>query len=328
MNHLFEILIHWAGSFSDPVGTCLSLLSNGGAFLTNGGALLAAGGALLSPASALVGEPAKMQESFRAAARRWHGNIGERFANIDHLVRVAEEHQKEWKMPDDLFDTLIDLRDQLEIIVPHCLSGDVRPTDRAERDRLLANGVYLCRNPVKEWAYGKLADGTMTVDDIHSLCLFAPGDIGGHRTRTSETNELAKLAVQVIGSDMVRIVFTHSAGKNAVGATHGWPTGVRYALIVIRAVADRSEVIRRITTRRYNTIAMPQGSHGKHFLVQVALLKHVEDTPRFGPQQTFTLPLSTEEIFQSRVEKESNEMEEMRRKMERMAAELEVLRRK
>jgi hypothetical protein len=319
MNHLFEILTHWAGHLLDPVGTVLALLSNGGA--------------VLSLASALVMEYGKIQESYLSNARRWHGRISEKFVNVDHLVRRVEEHQKEWQMPADLFDTLVNHRDRLLVLVPHCQGSDGGPKDRAERDTLLRTSVFLCRNQVKEWAYGKLADGTMTVDDIHSLFLLAPGDIGGRRKRAQPTDEQAKIGVQVIGPDFIRVGLTHAAGKNAAGVTHGWPTGVRHALIVIRSVVENVEVIRRITTRLRTTIKMPEGSHGKQFFVEAAFLKHVDDFPRFGAQHTFTLPFMTEDVVDTinrkQVENQvSNEMEEMRRKIERLTAELEAVRKK
>jgi hypothetical protein len=76
------------------------------------------------------------------------------------------------------------------------------------------------------------------------------------------------------------VVIDRSAGENAAQVVHGWPSGVKHALIVITAVDGRKEVYRQLTTRLHNDIRMPDGSHGKQFILKAAFLKHVDDKPR------------------------------------------------
>ena len=76
--------------------------------------------------------------------------------------------------------------------------------------------------------------------------------------------------------------------------------GVRQALIVIVAADGTTEVYRRQTTRLYNSIRLPDGSHGKRFIVKAAFLRHVGDEPLFGPEQTFSMPLATTDLAAAR----------------------------
>jgi hypothetical protein len=41
---------------------------------------------------------------------------------------------------------------------------------------------------------------------------------------------------------------------------------------------------------------MPSGSRGKLFIIRAAFLRHVDDKPRFGPEPTFFMPLTTEDL--------------------------------
>jgi hypothetical protein len=64
-----------------------------------------------------------------------------------------------------------------------------------------------------------------------------------------------------------------------------------------------------MTTRLYNQIKMPDNSHGKLFIVKAAFLKHPSDVPIFGPQPTFTMPFSTEDIVPNLARRRSEEAE-------------------
>jgi hypothetical protein len=44
---------------------------------------------------------------------------------------------------------------------------------------------------------------------------------------------------------------------------------------------------------------MPDGSHGKQFIIKASFLRHVNDEPRFGNEPTFSIPLTTEDLAAS-----------------------------
>jgi hypothetical protein len=71
---------------------------------------------------------------------------------------------------------------------------------------------------------------------------------------------------------------------------------VRNILIVITSSDGKTEVYRQVTSRLHNDIRMPNGSHGKQFIIKASFLKHVDDEPRFGNEPTFSMPLSTVSI--------------------------------
>jgi hypothetical protein len=84
---------------------------------------------------------------------------------------------------------------------------------------------------------------------------------------------------------------------NKADVAHGWPAGVQQALIVTVAADGKTEILRRQpTTRLHNDVQMPEGSHGKQFIIKAAFLKHIDDEPEFGPEPTFSMPLSTEDL--------------------------------
>jgi hypothetical protein len=41
---------------------------------------------------------------------------------------------------------------------------------------------------------------------------------------------------------------------------------------------------------------MPDDSHGKQFFIKASFLHHIDDAPRFIPQPTFSMPLTTEDL--------------------------------
>jgi hypothetical protein len=85
-------------------------------------------------------------------------------------------------------------------------------------------------------------------------------------------------------------VIDRSADENAAQVAHGWPEGGHNALLVITADDGKTEVYRQMTTR------LPDGSHGKQFIVKASFLKHVNDEPRFSNEPTFSMPLTTENL--------------------------------
>ncbi|MDR3351320.1 MAG: hypothetical protein LBN98_06765 [Prevotellaceae bacterium] len=68
-------------------------------------------------------------------------------------------------------------------------------------------------------------------------------------------------------------------------------------MIIIIASDGKTEILRILTTRLHNTIRMPEGSHGKQFIIKAAFLKHMDDDLLFGAEQTLSMPLTSEDFF-------------------------------
>jgi hypothetical protein len=219
-------------------------------------------------------------------------------------------------------------RDDLQKLINKCRSTSGSAADRAQRNTLLKATVGLCLLQARVWAYGEYVAGVMTSDEVHQLGFLLPGESGGHRDRTEATDIKAEVKVTVINEDFVHVVIDQSAGENAARVVHGWPRGVRNALIVIIAADGKTEVYRKLTTRLHNDIQMPPGSHGKQFLIKAAFLRHIDDEPRFGNEPTFSMPLTTADLVatidrQHHEEFEANvrEVELQRQEIERLTAE-------
>jgi hypothetical protein len=169
----------------------------------------------------------------------------------------------------------------------------------------------------------------MTADDVQLLGFLQPGETGGRHRRTEATDVVAEVKVKVINEDFIRVVIDQSAGENAAQVVHGWPDGVKNALTVITSADGKTEVYRQVTSRLHNDIRMPDGSHGKQFIIKAAFLRHVDDEPRFGNEPTFSMPLTTEDLaaaldrqHHEEFEAQLQEVERQRQEIERLQAEL------
>jgi hypothetical protein len=260
-----------------------------------------------------------------ANTRRWHGGINDQFAAIDNLVSNVMAHQPVWMMPAELLTELTNNRDLLQTLINHCRTNQASRADREQRNSLLKSTVGICVLRVKIWAYGKYADGVMTADDVHLLGFLLPGDTGGQHARIEATDITAEVKVKVINEDFIRVVIDQSAGENAAQVVHGWPAGVRNALIVITSSDGKTEVYRQMTSKLHNDIRMPEGSHGKQFIIKAAFLTHVNDEPRFGNEPTFSMPLTTEDLAAALDRQHHEDFEEQVREVERQRQEIERL---
>ncbi|MDR1181441.1 MAG: hypothetical protein LBL13_05650 [Bacteroidales bacterium] len=322
MNTLMEILISSVNMIFDHVNMFLSSFSDGG-FLS-----VAGSGVTLAFALGAVAH-GNITEGVLAGVRRWHGSIDDQFSSIDNLVNLVTEHQPTWTMPAHLFSQLSNNRDQLQVLVNKCRTTAGSQADRALRNALLKSTVGLCLLEARIWAYGEYTAGVMTIDDVHLLGFLLPGETGGHHARTEATDVVAEVKVKVVNEDFIRVVIDQSAGENAAQVVHGWPNGVKNALIVIIAADGTMEVYRQLTTRLHNDIRMPDGSHGKQFIIKASFLKHVNDEPRFGNEPTFFMPLTTEDLaaaldqqHHAEFEAQMQEVERQRQEIERLKAEL------
>jgi hypothetical protein len=165
----------------------------------------------------------------------------------------------------------------------------------------------------------------MTASDVHLLGFMLPGESGGRRERTEETDVVAEVKVKIINEDFIRVVIDQSAGENAAQVAHGWPAGVHNAVIVITASDGVTEVLRVPTTKLHNDIRMPEGSHGKAFIIKASFLKHISDEPRFGNEPTFSMPMTTADLVAAFDRQHHEDFEENVREIERQRQELERL---
>jgi hypothetical protein len=292
MENLVEILVNGVNPVIEFSNSFLSTIPEGGWLSIVGSGVTMAFSVVAVPG----GGSSSITDAILASVRRWHGGIDDQFGNVDNAVILLTEHQTAWQVPSDLLTLLTGNRDGLQKLINKCRTTSASSADRAQRNTLLKSTVGMCLLRVKIWAYGEYMSGVMTADDVHRLGFLLPGETGGHRGRTEATDVKAESKVIIINEDFIRVVIDQSSGENAAQVAHGWPTGVKQALIVITAADGRTEVYRQMTTRLHNDIRMPEGSHGKQFILKVAFLRHVDDEPRFGNEQTFSMPLTTADL--------------------------------
>jgi hypothetical protein len=300
------------------------------AFVTDLISILAAGGTVSMAFAGGITRSTIPGETL-AAARRWHGTIDEQFSNIDKLVVTIQAHSA-WGTPPQFSQVVTNLG-QLRTLIPKCKSSSASGDDRLLRNVLLKTTVALCLMQIKLWAYTQYNSGIMTISDLYSLGFLLPGESGGFHGHSMATEVAAEVKVTVLSADMIRTVIDQASNDNAALVAHGWPDGVRQALIVITSDDGKTEVYRQHTNRLHNDIRMPDGSHGKQFVIKAAFLRHPNDEPVFGPQPTFTMPYSTEDLaaiidrrHHEEYEEQIREVERQRQEIERQRQELERLR--
>jgi hypothetical protein len=277
--------------------------------------------ALAFGAVAYANIPAEVLSNIRG----WHGNINQQFNNISNVADTLAANQKAWNVPEDLSTQLTNDRDQLAALIIKCRSNSGSPADRAVRNTLLKALVAQCLTQIKSWAFVQHYNGVLTADDVHLLGFLLPGDAAGHHDRKEAVDELAEVKVSVINMDNIRVVIDQSSAENAALVRHGWPQGVHQAVIVIMAADGVTEVHRQMTTRLHTDIQMPAGSHGKQFILKAAFLRHVDDTPKFGNEPTFSMPLTTEDLAAAIDHQQHEDFETQLREIERHRQELEHL---
>jgi hypothetical protein len=292
---------------------------------------LAGGGLTLSLALSPIVVQGNITAGVMENVRRWHGSIDDQFANINNLVNNITEHKVAWTVPAAMLADLTYHRNELQKLINKCRTNDGSRTDRQLRSSMLKSTVGYCLRHVRMWAYGQYNDNVMTEDDVHLLGFLLPGEMGGHHGRTESTDVKSEVKVTVLNEDAIHVVIDQSAGENAARVAHGWPKGVRNALIVIYASDGVTEVVRQHTTRLHNDIRMPEGSRGKQFVIKASFLKHVDDAPLFGNEPTFSMPLNTADLLaildrqhHEEFEEHVRETELHRQEIERLHAEIEA----
>jgi hypothetical protein len=317
MNNLLEILSIIAGIVIDNAGMFLTSFWEAVCMPETGITV-----ALAAGMAAYGG----LTENVLATTRRWHGSIDDQFSNINNAVIRLIEHQSQWMVPSDLMMELTQNRDQLQVLINKCRTSAASADDRAQRSMLLKSTVGVCLLQLRTWAYGQFFNKMLTVEDIHELGFLLPGETGGRHDRTEETDVVAEVKVKIINEDIIRVVIDQSGGENAAQVAHGWPAGVRNALIIIMASDGKTEIYRLPTTKLHNDIRMPEGSHGKLFIIKASFMRHVNDEPRFGNEPTFSMPLTTADLAAAIDRQHHEDYEEKIREIERQRLEVERLR--
>jgi hypothetical protein len=316
MEHLLNFSAILVDAVYSGVTLFLSSFFDGGWAAGNGMTMAFAAGIVLTGG---------VSDGFMAGIRRWHGSIDNQFAAINNLVNVITAHSDVWPIPSELYIQLVQNRDRLQELINKCRTTSASQVDREQRNALLKLTVGICLLQVRIWAYSEFVSNVLTAEDVHQLGFMLPGETGGHHGRAEATDMVAEVKVKVINADFIRVVIDQADGENAAQIAHGWPQGVRNALIVITANDGKTEVYRQHTTRLHNDIRMPEGSHGKQFIIKASFLKHVNDDPRFGNEPTFSMPLTTEDLAAMHDRQHHEDFEEQLREVERHRQELERL---
>jgi hypothetical protein len=321
MEILKEVLVSLTDSFFGFVNMFSAFATNWENFLST---FLLTGGIVAFAFAATGITYANIPAEVLTSTRRWHGTIDERFSNIENLVVLIQSHLSTWGTPPQ-FSQLVSNRTQLATLISKCRSPLGASVDRGQRNFLMKTTIALCIGQIKVWAYMQYYANIMTINDVHTLGFLLPGEAGGHHKRLEATDVQAEVKVSIINADFIHVVIDQAVGENAALTAHGWPPKVRKAVIVITSVDGKTEILRRFTTRLHNDICMPDGSHGKQFIIKASFLRHIDDEPRFGPQPTFTMPYSTEDLSVSINRQYHSEFEEKLREIEDLRNELNQL---
>jgi hypothetical protein len=268
---------------------------------------------------------AEIPDSVLSRIKGWHGSIDDQYYNIVNLVRTISDNQQKWKFPAEALNDLVLRREQLRELIALCRSNDGSANDRMQRNSLLKATVGLCLTYVKSWAYSQYYGGVLTVDDVHTLGFFLPGERSGFHKKKEATDALAEVKVTVLNMNFIRVVIDQASSENAALVVHGWPEGVRQAIIKILTADGKTEIYSQMTTRLHNDIEMPKDSKGKLFIIKAAFLRHIDDVPKFGPEPTFSMPYTTEDLASLVDKQHHEEYEAQLREIERHRQEVERL---
>jgi hypothetical protein len=259
-----------------------------------------------------------------ANMKRWHGGITDRYENVSNVADTLKIHGDDWDVPTAMNTGMNSNKNQIQSLIDLSDSGRGSAVDRTARNALLRSTVHYCLHDVKTWAWEQYRLGVLTATDVHSLAFLLPGEIGGTHVKGVATNVLPSVKVRVINASRVRVVIDQAVDENAAQVAHGWPEGVRFALISMTSVETGEEIFHQLTTRLHNNIEMPQDSHGKQFAVQAAFLAHVNDTPAFNDGATFSMPVTTRDLIDSIHAQHEEDVEAHRRENEANRSEIEA----
>jgi hypothetical protein len=321
MNNLMNFSLGLVNTIFDP--TMFSFISDGGLLSIIGSGVAAPVLGMAVPIT--IAGPAPITDGVMAKVRKWHGSIEDQFSNIDNLANTIVDNQPAWVIPDELLAQLTGNRSLLQTLINKCRSTAGSAADREQRNALLKLTVGLCLLQIRVWVYSQYTAGVISAEEVHILGFLLPGEHGGRHERTEATDIIAEVKVKVINEDFIHVVIDQSAGENAAQVVHGWPESVRNARIIITAADGKTEIYNQLTTRLHNDIRMPDGSHGKQFIIKAAFLKHINDEPKFGNEPTFSMPKTTEDLVATLDNQHHADYEEQVREVERQRQLVEQL---
>jgi hypothetical protein len=272
------------------------------------------------------GSPDDISPELLSNMKRWHGKTSDRYENVSNVADLLKIHGDDWDVPTAMNTGMNSNKNQIQSLIDLSESGRGSAVDRTARNDLLRSTVHYCLHDVKSWAWEQYRLGVLTAADVHSLAFLLPGEIGGKHVKGVATNILPSVKIRVINADRIRVVIDQAVDENAAQVAHGWPDGVRFAVISVTSVETGEEIFHQLTTRLHNNIEMPQDSHGKQFAVQAAFLAHVNDVPAFNDGATFSMPVTTRDLIDSIHAQHEEDVEAHRRENEAQQKEIERLR--
>jgi hypothetical protein len=258
--------------------------------------LFGGGGATLGFASTVASHN-DIPEEILTIIREWHGSIAQKTRNVNNVLNRLKAHAVEWKVPEEYLDLLTVNCQKINELVAKCAQSSSSADDRIVRNEILKTTVSFCLTTIKTWAQSQCYAGMLSVSDVHMLGFFLPAESGGRRERKDPTKAKAMVKALVTHMDTILVVIDHSYTENAALVNHGWPEGVRNAVIVIRSADGKREIYNKLTSRLHTSITLPEELRGKQIIIKAAFLRHVDDTPKFSEiQPVISLPLTTEDL--------------------------------
>jgi hypothetical protein len=273
--------------------------------------LFGGGGASLGFAAGVV-SIYNITEDVLSVIRQWHGSIDQQMSNISNVLERLKAHAVDWKVPEEFLDQLTENYQKLVGLVDTCSKSSGSSADRTMRNSLLKSTVGFCLTQIKSWVIAQYYGGMLTLDDVHLLGFFLPSEYSGHRDRKDPTKATVAIKVYVTQMDTICVVIDHAYKATAGLVMHGWPRGVRNAVIIVYSVDGETELYHKLTTRLHTYITLPKEVRGKQVTISAAFLQHVDDTPRFGEiQPVVTMPLNVNDLVK-KLERQHDEEHEAR----------------
>jgi hypothetical protein len=239
----------------------------------------------------------KVPESVWEAVKKWRrGTVNEQYGNLTNVAGTLDSHELGWSVPAPMLAKLKGYRTKLQPLMDKCNARKASKLETAQRKSLLKEAVNYCLYDVEHWACGVCRDGEITREELHDLAFVLKEERGGYRARLEPTDVVPEVKVRVVDADIVEVVVDQASNENAGPVRNGWPKGVRYVRIIVTADDGKTEILRHDSVTLRNRLRMPDGSHGKLFLLKAAFLKHLDDVPAFSAEPSFTMPFTTEDL--------------------------------
>jgi hypothetical protein len=255
----------------------------------------------------------------------WHGTIIAQMGCIRTLLDGLVERQSTLSVPNDYITLLTTNLAKLDKLSAKRAKGEITAKELRSRNTTLKLTVAYSLHTIRIWVFGQHADGTLSTDDVHDLGFLLPGEMAGYRGKSDPTDAVAEAKPLIITANMMRVIIDQATVKNAGPVMHGWPHGIRMAILLILADDGETEILRLMTTRLHTDIEMPADCHGKQYIVKAAFLKHVNDTPRWSAGAQFSMPKDTTDLAHALDQQHYEEYEASLRTVEQHHQEIKRL---